>query len=200
MKTTTGSTGGRPMIMATRGVVSSGHYLATEIGMAVLRRGGNAFDAAAAVGFALTVLKPHQNGIGGEVPMVVHSAAEGKVWAVSGHGVAPAAATLEKFRELAIEIIPGDGFLPAVVPPAVSSWILLLERFGTLRLSDVLLPAVELAERGFGMYDALHGAVERASNRFESEWPTSAETFLPGGRVPDVGAVWANPGWAATFR
>ena len=75
MKTTTGSSGGRPMIMSARGVVSSGHYLATEIGLDVLRDGGNAFDAAAATGFALTALMPHQNGIGGEAPMVVYSAA-----------------------------------------------------------------------------------------------------------------------------
>jgi len=200
MKTTTGPTGGRPMIMATRGVVSSGHYLATEIGVGILRRGGNAFDAAAAVGFALALLKPHQNGIGGEVPMVVYSAVEGKAWAVSGHGVAPAAATTGKFRELGIELIPGDGFLPAVVPPAVSSWIVLLERFGTLRLADVLGPAAELAERGFPMYDALHGSIANAAKRFRTEWPTSAETFLPGGKAPAAGTVWANPGWAATFR
>ena len=187
------------MVMGTHGVVASGHYLATGIGMDILRRGGNAFDAAAGVGFALALLKPHQNGIAGEVPMVVYSAGEGKVWAVSGHGYAPAAATLEKFRELQIDLVPGDGFLPAVVPPAVASWILLLERFGTMRLADVLSPAVELADRGFGMYDALHNAIKAPSERFRKEWPSSAETFTPGDCVPQIGSVWRNPGWAETL-
>ena len=100
------------MIMSTRGVVSSGHYLATEIGVDVLRRGGNAMDAAAATGFALTVLQPHHNGIAGEAPALVYSATERKVYAISGHGTAPAAATLHRFLEYGLYVIPGDGLLP----------------------------------------------------------------------------------------
>ena len=197
---TTGGRGGRPMVMGTRGVVTSGHYLATEAGMSILRRGGNAFDAAAAVGFALTVTQPHQNGIGGEVPMVVYSAKDGKVHAVSGHGIAPKAATIERFRSLGINIIPGDGFLPALVPPAPASWILLLQRFGTMRLADVLQPAIEICEHGVPMYDALRNAIAGAEKRFREEWPTSAEVFLPGGKVPEIGDVWRQPLWARTFK
>lgn len=199
-ETTTGSTGGRPMVMSGRGVVSAGHYLATEIGIDVLRRGGNAADAAAAVGLALTVLKPHQNGIGGEVPTLVYSADEGKAWAVSGHGVAPRAATIETFRGYGLEIIPGDGFLPAIVPPAVASWILLLRRFGMMRLAEVLQPAIELAAEGFPMYGALHSSIANQAERFRAEWPSSAAAFLPGDSPPPVGALWQQPDWAATFR
>jgi gamma-glutamyltranspeptidase/glutathione hydrolase len=199
-KTSTGWRGGRPMILATRGAVSSGHYLATEAGVEILRRGGNAADAAAGVGFALALLKPHQNGIGGEVPMLVYSADEGKPWALSGHGVAPSEASIEKFRAYGLKVIPGDGFLPAIVPPAVASWILLLDRFGTMRLADVLSPVVELAEQGFVMYDALHQSIAGCAGRMREEWPSSAEVFLPGGAPPPVGRVWRNPGWAATFR
>ncbi len=199
-KTTTGSSGGRPTIMATRGVVSSGHYLASEIGVKTLRRGGNAADAAAAVGFALTVLKPHQNGIGGEVPILVHSADEHKVWAISGNGVAPAEATIERFRGYGLDVIPGDGFLPAIVPPAVASWICLLERFGTMRLAEVLTPAIELAEGGFVMYDALHGSIAGSFERFASEWPSSAELFGPDGVPPPAGRIWRNADWGRTFR
>ena len=122
MRTSTGSKGGRPLIMSTRGVVSSGHYLASEIGIDILRQGGNAMDAAAAVGFALAVLKPHQNGIGGEVPMLVYSAEDRKVWAISGHGIAPRAATVALFQGYGLDVIPGDGFLPAIVPPAAVSY------------------------------------------------------------------------------
>ncbi|KPK80226.1 MAG: hypothetical protein AMJ81_12335 [Phycisphaerae bacterium SM23_33] len=188
------------MIMATRGVVSSGHYLATEVGVELLRCGGNAMDAAAGVGFALALLKPHQNGIAGEVPMLVYSAKGRRVWAISGHGVAPRAATIERFRNLGIQVIPGDGFLPAVVPPAVASWICLLDRFGTMRLAQVLSPAVELAERGFPMYDGLHASIAAHVHRFRAEWPSSAEVFLPGGQPPPVGSIWRNPDWARTLR
>ncbi len=198
-KASTGSTGGRPMIMARRGVVSSGHYLATEAGLSILRRGGNAADAAAAAGFALTVLKPHQNGIGGEVPTLVYSAAESKVHAVSGHGIAPAEATPERFAEMGVAKVPGDGFLPATVPPAPATWMLLLERFGSMRLAEVLAPAVELAADGFGMYDALARAIAGSAEKFAEQWPTSAETFCPGGEPPAVGELWRNPDWAKTF-
>ena len=137
MKTTAGSMGGRPLSMSTRGAVSSGHYLATEIGVDVLRRGGNAIDAAAAAGFALAVLQPHLNGIAAEAPTLVYSASENKVWAVRGHGVAPRAARIERYHEYELDVIPGEGFLPAIVPSAVATWILLLRRFGTIRLVDV---------------------------------------------------------------
>ena len=187
------------MIMSTRGVVSSGHYSATQIGIDILRQGGNAFDAAAAVGLALSVLKPHQNGIGGEVPMLVWTAAEKKAWAVCGHGIAPHKATIERFREEGLDLIPGDGFLPAIVPPAVASWILLLCRFGTMRLSDVLSPTIRLASRGFPVYDALHKSIAACADRFRDEWPSSAGVFMPDGRVPPIGSVWRQPDWAATF-
>ena len=186
----TGSSGGRPMVMSAKAVVSTGHYLATEAAVGVLRRGGNAADAAAAAGFALTVLQPHQNGLAGEVPMLVYLAADATVHALSGNGAAPRAATIEAMRGLGLSFIPGDGLLPAIVPPAVASWILLLRRFGTLRLAEVLAPAVELAEGGLPMYDALHNAIAGMADRFRREWPSSAEVYLPGGQPAEIGTLW----------
>ena len=200
-RTSTGRTGGRPMVMASKMAVSSGHYLATEIGMHMLRQGGNAFDAAAAVGFALAVLKPHQNGIGGEVPILVYDAAGQKFHAISGNGIAPRAATLEKFvGELGLKVIPGDGLLPAVVPSAVATWLLLLGRFGSQRLADVLAGATHLAEGGFPMYDALRDSIAQMAGRFRSEWPSSADVFLPEGQVPASGRIWRQPVLAETLR
>ena len=199
MKTTTGDSGGRPMFMSTRGVVTSGHYLATSIGVDVLRRGGNAMDAAAATGFALAVLQPNQNGIAGEAPMLVYSTAQNKVHAISGHGTAPAEATLERFLEYGFDLIPGDGFLPAIVPATVAAHICLLQNFGTMRLADVLAPAVELARNGFPMYEALHNSIKKRARRFRNEWPTSAEAFMPGGKPVPVGAVFRQPDWARTL-
>jgi len=197
--TTTGASGGRPVVMSRNGVVSSGHYLATEIGIDVLRRGGNAMDAAAAVGFALTVLQPHQNGIGGEAPLLIYSARQRKVWAVSGHGVAPKAATLRRFQAAGLDLIPPDGFLPALVPPAFATWLLVLRRFGTRRLSEVLPPAVALARDGFGMYDSLHNSIRGMRERFVSEWPSSADAFLRRGEAVPPGEPFRQPQWAATF-
>ena len=197
--TTTGHSGGRPQIMATRGVVSSGHYLATEIGLDILKRGGNAADAAAATGFALAVTKPHQNGIAGEVPILIYSTRQQRVFAISGHGIAPRAATLAYFDNLGLSLIPGDGFLPAVVPSAFATWILLLERFGTMQLADVLDPAIDLAIRGFPMYQSLHNNIAEFSERFSTEWPSSAKKFLVSGSPPPLGTVWKQPDWAETF-
>jgi gamma-glutamyltranspeptidase / glutathione hydrolase len=199
-RTTTGHGGGRPMIQARREVVTSGHYLATQIGMDILARGGNAFDAAAGVAFALAVLKPHQNGIGGESPTLIYSAAGGETLELSGHGAAPRKATLDRFLGLGLETIPGDGLLPALAPPAPATWIALLLRFGTMRLADALSPAIELAEEGFAMYEALRATIAAQAERFRLQWPTSARVFLPGGNVPETGDVFRNPDWAATFR
>ena len=198
--TSTGSRGGRPMAMSTRGVVSSGHYLATQIGIDILRRGGNAADAAVGVGFALSLLKPHMNGIAGEVPTLIYSKNDDKVWSVSGNGVAPREATLERYRGYGIDIIPGDGFLPMTVPSAVATYLLVLRRFGTMRLADVLAPAVELAETGVPMYGVLRNSIAGISARFLNEWPSSRDVFMPGGQPLDNGAIWKQPQWAATFR
>jgi len=198
--TSTGPKGGRPTIMGTRGVVSAGHYLAAEAGLSILRRGGNAMDAGAAAGLALTVLAPHQNGLAGEVPMVVYSAEEKSVWAISGHGIAPRAATCEKYRQLGLEIIPGNGLLPAIVPAVVGSWLLLLRRFGTRRLSEVLAPVIELAEGGFPMYDSLHGTLAALADQFRRDWPSSAEAYVPGGQPPPIGSPWRQPDLARTLR
>ena len=131
--------------------------------------------------------------------MLMYSAGEEKVWAISGHGIAPRTATMELYQRYGLDVIPGDGFLPALVPPAVASWILLLRRFGTMRLSDVLGPAVALAEEGFPMYDALYHSIAGHAQRFRQEWPSSAEVFLPGGEPPPIGTIWQQRYWAATF-
>ncbi|MGH7145579.1 MAG: gamma-glutamyltransferase family protein [Planctomycetota bacterium] len=198
--TNTGSRGGRPQILATHAVVTSGHYLASNIGLDILKKGGNAFDAAAAVGFALTVLKPHQCGFGGEAPVLFRAAGESSVHALSGHGVAPAAATLEYFQSLDLDRIPGDGFLGAVVPPVPATWLALLERHGSLRLKEILLPVADLAQDGFPMYDSLHAAIAQHAARFREQWPSSAKKFLPHGAVPPIGTVFKQPDLAATFR
>src|SRR5436190_6498788 len=128
----------RPEIIGTFGVVASTHWLASAAGMAILEQGGNAFDAAVAMGFALQVVEPHYNGPGGEVPILLHDRRRDGVEVVCGQGVAPAAATIGRFRELGLDLVPGSGLLAAVVPGAVDAWLLLLRDYGTLSLPKVM--------------------------------------------------------------
>src|SRR5947208_13090013 len=149
----------RPVYMGTHGVIAAGHYLAARAGQRMFDRGGNAIDAAVASGFALNVLEPQSCGIGGEVPILIYSARDGKPFALSGQGWVGKAATVEWFRKAKIDRIPGDGFLPATVPAAFGTWAFALMRFGTLTLKDVLEAAIDYTESGFPVYPSLHTAL-----------------------------------------
>ena len=119
--------------------------------------------------------------------------------AISGMGTAPARATIAWFRAAGIDLIPGNGLLPACVPAAFDAWVTALAAFGTLSLRDVLTPALELAVGGFAMYPALREAIVRHEATFRAQWPTTAAIYLPGGRVPDIGERFRQPDWAATM-
>ena len=190
----------RPVIMGTNGVVTAGHYLAAAAGFRILERGGNAIDAGVAAGFVESVVEPRSNGIGGEVPILLYSAAEGRPFAINGQGCAPKAATIEWFKANKIDIIPPDGFLPATVPAAFGSWATALMRFGTMRLKDVLEPAIEMSEEGFAMFPKFREEMEWMAPRFIEEWPTTEKIYLPNGRIPEVGEKIKNTDWANTFK
>src|ERR671926_371077 len=106
------------------------------------------FVAAVAAGFTLQVVEPHLNGPGGEVPIVFWSADRGEPLVLCGQGVAPAAATVDRFRELGLDLVPGTGLLAATVPGAFDAWMVLLRDFGTLRLADVAEYAIGYAHDG----------------------------------------------------
>ncbi|NOY87382.1 MAG: gamma-glutamyltransferase family protein [Deltaproteobacteria bacterium] len=190
----------RPVIMGTHGMVTSGHYLAGRIGVRILEDGGNAIDAGVAMGFALAVLEPYIYGIGGEVPILIYLADEKRVVSLCGQGPAPGKATIEWFKRNGFDAVPGDGLPAAVVPDALSTWIAALSRFGTMRLSQVLEAAIDLAECGFPMYGVLQAALEQNSQRFNDSWPTSADAFLPNGRIPAIGELYRQADIAEMFK
>ena len=190
----------RPVIAGRRGVVAAGHYLATEAGMHILRSGGNAIDAGVAMGFCLSVLEPHLNGIAGESPILIYHAETKRVVAVNGQGVAPRAASIDWFSQQGYSLIPGDGLIAATVPSQADNWITALAQFGTMSLETVLSPALDLARNGFPMYHGLRRAIEQCRERFATEWPSSAEIYLPKSQVPDWGQVLRNPNWADTME
>ena len=190
----------RPEILGTFGVVTSTHWLASTVGMSMLERGGNAFDAAVATGFVLQIVEPHLNGPGGEVPMLLHRAGDETPRVLCGQGVAPAAATIDRFGDLGLKMVPGTGFLPAVVPGAFDAWMLLLRDYGTMTLEEVLAPAIGYAERGFPVLPRVAEAVAPLAEFFKTEWPSSAEVWIPGGQPPKAGQIFATPGMARTYR
>ena len=190
----------RPELVGDHGMVASTHWLASAAGMSVLERGGNAFDAAVAAGFVLQVVEPHLNGPGGEVPILLWDETAQEVSVVCGQGVAPAAATIERFADLGLALVPGTGPLAATVPGAVGGWLLMLERWGTWRLADVLEPAIGYADRGFPVVPRISEAIGGVASMFAADWPTSAATWMPHGRAPAAGSRMVNPALAATYR
>src|SRR5690242_11400574 len=135
----------RPEIEGTFGVVTSTHWIATAVGMAILEKGGNAFDAAVATAFTLQVVEPHLNGPGGDVPMILYDVRRGRPEVVCGQGPAPAGATIEHYRSEGLDLVPGTGLLAACIPGTFDAWMLLLRDYGTMRLADVLAPAIGYA-------------------------------------------------------
>jgi gamma-glutamyltranspeptidase / glutathione hydrolase len=189
----------RPEIQGTFGVVTSTHWLATATGMATLERGGNAFDAAVAAGFALQVVEPHLNGPGGDLPIILYSARRDAVEVICGQGVAPQAATCAAYRQLGLDLVPGNGLLAAVVPGAFDGWLRLLRDHGTLPLRDVLAAALGFARGGYPVVPMISAAIERVRDLFVSEWPTSAAVYLPDGNAPAPGSLFRNPALADTY-
>src|SRR6476469_4899127 len=177
-------------------MVASTHWLASAAGMAVLERGGNAFDAAVAAGFTLQVVEPHLNGPGGEVPALLYPVDRGEPLTLCGQGVAPAAATIERFRALGHDLIPGTGVLAACVPGAFGGWLLLLQEFGTWSLDDVLAFAIDYADNGFPVVGGMHLSIARQTDLIAS-WSASRELYLP---IPKIGTQFRNPVLAATYR
>jgi gamma-glutamyltranspeptidase / glutathione hydrolase len=184
----------RPVVQGTFGVVSATHWLASASGMRMLELGGNAFDAAVAAGFVLQVVEPHQNGPGGDLPVVFWSARLGEPCVLCAQGPAPAAARAERFGGL--DLMPGSGLLPAVVPGAFDGWMQLLRDFGTLRLRDVLEPAIGYAEHGFPPAAELEADIEHYAPLFRERWPGSADVWLQ----PVRDGRRRLPGVAATYR
>ncbi len=191
--------GTRPELRGTFGMVSSTHWLASAAGMAVLEKGGNAFDAAVAAGFVLQVVEPHLNGPGGEVPILAYSAEHDRVLVVNGQGPAPAAATIGHFRNLGLDLVPGSGLLPACVPGAFGGWLLLLAALGTMRPREVLEYAIGYAETGYPVLPKIASTIASVERLFREEWTSSAATYLAGG-VPQAGGMLRNQALAATWR
>jgi gamma-glutamyltranspeptidase/glutathione hydrolase len=189
----------RPQLAGTYGMVASTHWLASAAGMAVLEQGGNAFDAAVAAGLVLQVVEPHLNGPAGEVPVIGFDASSGQPFVLDGQGPAPGDATLAAFAALGLDLVPGTGLLAACVPAAFGTWMLLLERYGTMPLRVVMEYAIGYADHGYPMLPTASAAIGAVAGTFRDHWPGSAEIYLAGG-VPAPGSRFTNRPLAAVYR
>src|ERR1700724_1854541 len=191
----------RPEIEGTFGVVTSTHWIATAVGIDTLETGGDAFDAGVATAFTLQVVEPHLNGPGGDVPVIVHDVKRGKTEVICGQGPAPAKATIAHYRdELGLDLIPGTGLLAACIPGTFDTWMTLLRDYGTMRLADVLGPAIDYAKNGFPLVERASATIDTVKDQFRQHWPTSAAVYLPNGKVPVPGTIFTNPKFAETYE
>jgi gamma-glutamyltranspeptidase / glutathione hydrolase len=190
----------RPEIDGTFGVVSSTHWIGTAVGMSILERGGNAFDAGIATAFTLQVVEPHLCGPGGDVPAMICDVRKGAPEVICGQGTAPAGASIEHYRgDLGLDIIPGTGLLAACVPGTFETYMMILRDHGTMRLRDVLEPALGYAQNGHPLVERASATIATVERQFREHWPTSAAVYLPGGKIPEPGGLFSNHRHAETY-
>ncbi|MEX5578119.1 gamma-glutamyltransferase family protein [Pseudophaeobacter sp. A-200-2] len=190
----------RPEIRGTFGVATSTHWIASTVGMSILEKGGNAFDAAVATALVLQVVEPHLNGPAGDMPAIFHKAETGETKVVCAQGVAPKAATIEAYTEQGLTLIPGSGLLATVVPGAFDGWMMMLRDHGTMSLREVLEPVIGYARNGHPVLPRVANTIAGLQEFFETEWPTSAAVWAPGGEAPKPNALFKNPDLARTYE
>jgi gamma-glutamyltranspeptidase / glutathione hydrolase len=197
----------RPIVSGLGGVISSGHPLVSMAGMRMLLSGGNAFDAAAAAGFAAAVIEPTASyTLCGECVAMVHDARSDRTVVLSGQGPAPALATIATLAKNGFPRIatgPGpNAHLSFTVPGAVDAYLTLLETFGTRTIAEVLAPSLEYAEQGFPMYEYMRRmlSIPETRTQFALYPPGGEAVFYPAGRVPRVGELFRQPALAGTLK
>ena len=196
---------GRPVIYATQGIISSGHYLTSMAGMRLLVNGGNAFDAMVAAGFAAAVVEPIASySLGAEGVFMLHDTASGDVLAFSGQGVAPGTATVDFYKEKGLDAIPTGGQqapLAFTVPGVVAAFIALMDRYGRKSLAEVLAPAIEYAQKGIPHYEYMIRSLDNDATReqFDTFPPGGRDIFYDEGRLPRPGSMLVQPGLGRTL-
>jgi len=189
----------RPDVGGIEAAVTSDHVLASAAGMDVLKRGGNAVDAAITMAGVLAVVRPHMNGVGGDNFMLIRLAKTGEIVALNGSGRAGSKATPAFFREKGMTAVPASGILSVSVPGAVRGWADALRKYGTITLSQALQPAIRYAERGFPVSPRLNADITESKKKVTAD-PELARIFLPNGEAPPVGSLLKQPELARTLR
>jgi gamma-glutamyltranspeptidase/glutathione hydrolase len=185
----------RPAVAGLNGIVTTGHPIASSAGLQMLLKGGNAFDAAVAVGAMAALGEPEMNGIGGNGFMTIYDKKSGKVHSVSMAGAAPKALVPSEMTPETLNA----GMKAGIVPGNLGGYLSLLDRMGTMSLAEVLAPAIEYAEKGYPIDAMLAQSIDRGKNNL-GKYPTSAQIFMPGGQPLKAGELMKNPNYATTLR
>lgn len=193
----------RTATVANNGMVATSQPLAAQAGLDILKKGGNAVDAAIATAATLTVVEPTTNGIGGDAFALVWM--KDKLYGLNGSGPSPKSISIEKVKEAGHEKMPTYGWTPVTVPGEPASWAKLSDRFGKLPLIDVLEPAIKYAETGYPISPILGQFWKAAYDKMKEnlkgeEFKPWFDTFAPNGRAPKIGEVWSSKGHAETLR
>jgi gamma-glutamyltranspeptidase / glutathione hydrolase len=190
---------GRSVVRAQHGMVATSQPLASQVGIEVLKRGGNAVDAAIAMAAMLNVTEPMMTGIGGDMFALVYWAKTKELKGLNASGRAPRSLSPEYFSKNNIKQIPLRGMGSITVPGAFDGWTTLLDKYGTMKLADLLAPAIDYAENGFPV-------MEKTAEDWNAEvavlkrTPASSENYLVNGRAPRAGEIFRQPNLARTFR
>jgi len=186
----------RPEILGTHGIVAAGRHYSVSAGVRILQQGGNAVDAGVATVLAASVCEISHFGFGGEAPTMIYDAKTREVIVINGQGPAPRAAAPAMFAEKGF--VPGNGPLGATIPAMLDAMAIALETKGTMRLEQVMQPAIELAD-GFPMYGFLRNFLI-SERKATEQWEWSKKTYYPEGRIPEVGEIFRQPNLARTLR
>lgn len=189
----------RSEVLARSGIAATSHPLATDTALDVLKRGGNAVDAAVAANAMLSLVEPTGCGIGGDLFAIVWDASRRTLHGLNGSGRSPKGLTLEDLRELGLDAVPGFGPLSVSVPGCVDGWFELHGKLGKTPMRELLAPAIEHAREGCPVTEVIAAAWALNAEGLR-ELPGFAETFLPGGRAPCKGEIFRNPSLADTLE
>jgi gamma-glutamyltranspeptidase/glutathione hydrolase len=185
----------RPAVAGLNGLVATGHPIASSAGLQMLLKGGNAFDAAVAVGVMAPLGEPEMNGIGGNGFVTLFEKKSGQVWSLSMTGAAPRGL---KPQDMTPETLD-TGMNAGIVPGNLGGYLYLLDRFGTMSLAEVCAPAIDYAEKGYPIDTLLADSIARGKAKI-ARYATTVKIFMPGGTPLKAGDLLKNPDYAATLR
>lgn len=189
----------RSEVIATNGMVATSQPLATQVGLDILKQGGNAIDAAIAANAMLGLVEPTGNGIGGDLFAIVWDAKTKQLYGLNASGRSPKSLSLEYFLEQGMSKIPSHGPLPVSVPGAVDGWFELHSKFGSLPMTSILSPTIEYAKKGFPVSELIAWYMNRSVPTL-SKFDGFKETYMPNGATPKKGEIFVNQHLAATLE
>ena len=191
----------RSEVIAQNGIAATSHPLATQVALDILKKGGTAIDAAIAANATLGLMEPTGSGIGGDLFAIVWDAKTKQLYGLNASGSSPKGLTLAYFRKKGMKKIPSHGPLPVSVPGAVDGWFSLHKKFGKMKMTQILKPAIQYAESGFPVTELIAYYMNRSIPFFMRKgFPNVKETYTINGKAPQKGQVFKNPGLANTYK